>query len=148
MNDPQDLDEARVTSIATEAIDNPRKAYDRLADWIGRTPSPVGEDRMRQLAHLTPRLVADALQRSGRARSFGDDDVRAALTDVPAAVLAAIRAVTRHLAGEDDAADGLIDGFVAPRGVQGLWDVGFASLRLLTEELRDQRTDAAKRQPR
>jgi hypothetical protein len=147
MNEPHDLDEARVISIATEAIDNPHKAYDRLADWIGRTPSPAGEDRMWQLAHLTPRLVADALQRSGRATSYADADVRAALTELPAAALAAMRAVTRHLAGEGDTADGLIDAFVAPRGVQGLWDVGFASLGLLTGELRDQRADAAKRRP-
>ncbi|WP_410570472.1 hypothetical protein [Amycolatopsis sp. cmx-4-61] len=141
MNEQQDPAESTLTSIATEAIDNASAADDRLADWIGRTPSPASEARMRQLAHQAPRLVADALRRSGRAQAYGDKDVRAALTDLPAAALAAIRAITRHIAGEADAADGTIDAFVAPRGVQGLWDVGAAGLRLLTEELRDQRKD-------
>jgi hypothetical protein len=148
MNNQQGLAESTLTSIATEAIDSPRGADERLADWIGRTPSPAGEDRMRQLAHLAPRLIADALQRAGRAKSYGDVDAREALTDVPAAELTAIRAVTRHLAGEADIADDIIDAFVAPRGVQGLWDVGAAGLRLLTEELRDQRDDATKQAPR
>jgi hypothetical protein len=144
MNDQQDLVESTLTSIATAAIDNPSVADERLADWIGCTPNHAGEARMRQLAHHAPRLVADALQRAGRAQSYGGDDVRQALGDLPAAELAAFRAVTRHIAGEADAADGIIDAFVAPRGMQGLWDVGTAGLRLFTEELRDQ----GKYQPR
>lgn len=128
-----------LTSIATEAIDAPKAAGERLADWIGRAPSPAGERKMQQVAHLGPRLVADALLRGGWATP---DVYGPSRTDVPPAVLAATRAVARHLAGEAHIADALVDAFVARHGLQGLWDIGVAALRLLTEELRDQRTDA------
>jgi hypothetical protein len=82
--------------IATEAIDAPRAAGERLADWIGREPSRAGELKMQQLAHLGPRLVADALLRGGWAQP--DDAYAPSRTDIPAAQLAAVRAVARHLA--------------------------------------------------
>ncbi|RSD26412.1 hypothetical protein [Amycolatopsis eburnea] len=134
-----------LVSIATEAIDAPKTAGARLADWLGRTPSRAGELKMQRLAHLGPRLVADALLRGGWAQP---DLYAPSRTDVPPAVLAATRAVARHLAGEADTADALVDAFVARHGIQGQWDIGVAALRLLTEELRDQRTDAPRGNPR
>ncbi|ONF73971.1 hypothetical protein [Amycolatopsis keratiniphila] len=129
---------AVLTSIAAEAIDNPSSAGARLADWIGREPSPAGEARMQQIAHLAPRLVADALLRDGWAQP---DVYGPARTDVPAAQLAAVRAVARHLSGEADTADAVVDAYITAHGLQGLWDFGVAALRLLSDELRDQQRD-------
>ncbi|GAB3167469.1 hypothetical protein GCM10027258_92860 [Amycolatopsis stemonae] len=139
MTGAPDAVETMLLGIATQAVDNPRLADARLADWIGRTPSLAGETRMQEMARRVPRLIADALLRAGQAKSYSDRHLRDALTDVPAAELAAFRAVVRHLAGEGDLADDLIDAFAVPRGPQGWWDVGAAGMRLLTEELRDQR---------
>lgn len=142
MTDQRDEVADTLIGIATQAIDHPSAAGERLADWIGRTPSPAGEARMQQLAHLGPRLVADALLRGGWATP---DLYAPSRTDIPPAQLAAIRAVARHLAGEANIADALVDAFTARHGLQGLWDIGVAALRLLSDELRDQRHDTAPR---
>lgn len=136
--------EAVMTRIATMAIDDPATAGEQLADWIGREPSRAGEARMQQLAHVAPRLVADALLRGGWAQP---DVYGPSRTDVPAAQLTAVRAVARHLAHESDTADALVDAYVARHGLQGLWDIGVAGLRLLSDELSDQRHDTRRATP-
>ncbi len=129
--------------IASVAVDDPVAADALLWDWIGHTPTPAGEVRMRDLALLAPRLVADEVNRAGWGGQGGD---MWALTrplgeELPPAVEAASQAVIRHLNGEPDVADEIVDAYAGPRGVAGLWDVGTASLRLLAAELRDQRSD-------
>lgn len=146
MTDEVDQDDAvtdRLRRFAALAVDDPSAAGEQLADWIGRSPSPAGETRMRQMARLAPRLLADEIARAGWG---GPGDLwvpRQALDTLPADVAAITQAVTRHLNGEHDVAEQILHAYTAPRGLTGLWDIGTAALRLLTAELRDQRTHGA-----
>lgn len=131
--------------IATTAIDNRPLAGEQLAQWIGTTPTPQGEKRLRQLAYTAPRLIATTF-------ANGTVNTGAALwsltpdADLGAGSQAAMRAATRHLNGEPDIADAIIDAYVAATegpDTVAQWDVGTAALRLLCAELRDQRADDA-----
>jgi len=137
---PDEVD-TLLTHIATAAIDNPAAAGERLADWIGREPTPTGEARLHQLAHVVPRLLANALVRGNEVTR---PDMNGPGATIPPATpdLAAMHAVAWHLASDPAAADALVDAFASRHnGMRGLWDIGFAALQLLTQELRDQRHD-------
>jgi len=124
------------------AITDKSAADALLWEWIGRTPTPAGEERMRQLAKLAPRLVAEEVTRAGWGGRSGHWALNGPVDeDLPSDVAAAGQAVVRHLNGEADVADEIIDAYTGPRGVQGLWGVGTAALRLLSAELGDQRAD-------
>ncbi|MEU4807408.1 hypothetical protein [Actinosynnema sp. NPDC023587] len=134
----------RLRHIAAVAVVDKKSADELLWDWIGRTPTPAGEERMRLLAQLAPRLVADEVTRAGwggRTGMWALD--RPVNEDLPPDVLAVAQAVVRHLNGEHDTAEEIIDAYTGPLGVQGLWGVGTAALRLLAAELNDQRADQA-----
>jgi hypothetical protein len=134
---------ARLRGFAAQAVDDPAAAGEHLADWAGRRPSPAGEARLRQMARLAPRLLADEIARAGWAGPDGMWVPRLATDTLPPEIAAVTQAVTRHLNDEHDIAEQIIDAYTAPRGLAGLWTIGTTALRLLTAELRDQRTDPA-----
>jgi hypothetical protein len=128
--------------IAAVAVTDRKAADDLLWEWIGRTPTPDGEERMKRLAKIAPRLVAEEVTRAGWGGQSGMWALdRPAGKDLPPDEAVAAQAVVRHLNGEAKTADEIVDAYVNPRGVQGLWGVGTAALRLLAAELRDQRAD-------
>jgi hypothetical protein len=141
--DQDDAVTARLRGFAVLAVDDPAAAGERLADWAGRRPSPAGEARLRQMARLAPRLLADEIARAGWGGPDGLWVPRLPTSTLPPEIAAVTQAVTRHLNGEHDVAEQILDAYTAPRGLAGLWDIGTAALRLLTAELRDQRTDPA-----
>jgi hypothetical protein len=144
VTDEIDQDDAvtdRLRSFAALATDDPAAAAEQLADWAGRRPSPAGEARLRQMARLAPRLLADEIARAGWG---GPGDLwvpRLSTSTLPPEIAAITQAVARHLNGEHDVAQQIIDAYTAPRGLAGLWTIGTTALRLLTAELRDQRHD-------
>ncbi|MEV6832041.1 hypothetical protein [Amycolatopsis sp. NPDC051102] len=138
-SEDDDAVDALVIRLATLAIEDPRAAGEQLTDWVGREPSPVGEERLRRLAHVAPRLLADALADVGDLERV---DMNGPGAHVPPATaeLAAMRAVAWHMAGDRAAADALVDAFAAQHGgVAGWGEFGFSALRLLTSELRERR---------
>lgn len=132
---------ARLRRFAVLAVDDPAAAGTRLADWIGRHPSPAGEARLRQMARLAPRLLADEIARAGWGGPVDLWIPRQSPATLPADIAALTQAVTRHLNGDHDVAQEIVDAYTAPRGLTGLWEIGTAALRLLTAELHDQRSD-------
>lgn len=139
--DQDDVVITRLHGFAALAVDDPAAAGEQLADWAGRRPSPAGEARLRQMARLAPRLLADEIARAGWGES-GDLWVpRLSSSTLPPEIAAVTQAVARHLNGEHDVAEEILGAYTAPRGLAGLWTVGTAALRLLTAELRDQRLD-------
>ena len=129
--------------MALLVVDDNVAAGELLADWVGRRPSLAGEVRLRILAELGPKLVADAVNQAG----WGDPGdlwtpKRPRGERLPLAVETVVQAVVRHLNGEADAAKDIVAAYVASHGLQGMWDLGTAALRLLATEMRDQRRDA------
>ncbi|SFW13043.1 hypothetical protein [Amycolatopsis australiensis] len=134
-----DADSALVLRFATLAVEDPPAAHEQLTDWIGREPSPVGEERLRRLAHVAPRLLADALAEVEGLEPIGMVGPGAHVPPATAE-LAAMLAVAWHMAGDPAAADALVDAFAVQHdGVAGLGAIGFAALHLLASELRERR---------
>lgn len=149
-HDPTGAVRQRLHDIAAVAVDNPGRADALLWDWIGRTPTPEGEIRMRQLAYLAPFLVAEEVRGAGWSAGSGMWMLDLPDEELSPETTAATQAVVRHLNDEPHVADEILDAYISSRGVAGLWGVGTAALRLLTAELRDQRADpgSATRRPR
>ncbi|SDN14595.1 hypothetical protein SAMN04488074_13645 [Lentzea albidocapillata subsp. violacea] len=140
-HDPNGMARQRLHDVAAVAVDNPGRADALLWDWIGRTPTPEGEIKMRQLAYLAPFLVAEQVRGAGWSAGTGMWMLDRPDEGLPPETTAATQAVVRHLNGEPHVADEILDAYTGSRGVPGLWGVGTAALRLLTAELRDQRAD-------
>ncbi len=100
------------------------------------------------MARLAPRLLADEIARAGWGGQGGLWVPRLSSGDLPPEIAAITQAVTRHLNGEHDVAEQILDVYTAPRGLTGLWTIGTAALRLLTAELRDQRRGRETPDPR
>lgn len=151
-HDPTGAARQRLHDIAAVAVDSPDKADALLWAWIGRTPTPEGVIRMRQLAYLAPFLVAEEVRGASWSAGTGMWTLDRPGEGLPPETTAATQAVVRHLNDEPHVADEILDAYTSSRGIPGLWDVGTTALRLLTAELRDQRADpdsgSATRRPR
>ncbi|GAB3901004.1 hypothetical protein GCM10029964_089190 [Kibdelosporangium lantanae] len=140
--------EAEVTVVllgfARIGVDDRPAFAERVADWIGRTPSALGEVRIRALARWAPALAASTILAGSWSAGENAWVLKADKTSgLPPERVGAAQAVIRHLNGEPDAAEDIVAAHEQRAGLHGLFGLGFAALNLVVPELRAQRDDRA-----
>uniref|UniRef100_UPI003F49AFB1 hypothetical protein n=1 Tax=Amycolatopsis sp. CA-151526 TaxID=3239921 RepID=UPI003F49AFB1 len=117
-----------------------------LETWFGRVPNPRGRQRLQAAPIAVPRLLAEALQRGGVADGGSAGEYWAPSFTEPGIrepVRVVLRATARHLNGEPDVADALVQAHLATHGLSGGWEITVNGLELLATELAEQRAAGA-----